>query len=101
MSVNETKDFESINQKTSERRFVEETEGKCKEAFNSVKKAKVKKKAIALLVVTCICLMAAGYGIKGLEMIGWINNTFSNVLMCLAGAVAMFKSGYLFYEIKN
>ena len=101
MSINESMEFEAINQKTGERKFVAETEGHCKEEYHRVKKAKAKKKAIVLLVVTCIAVVVAMFGILGLEFIGWINNIFCIVLMCLAGAVAIFKSGYLWHEIKN
>ena len=101
MSINESMEFEAINQKTGERKFVTETESHCKEEYHRVKKAKAKKKAIVLLVVTCIAAVVAMFGILGLEFIGWINNIFCIVLMCLAGAVAMLKSGYLWHEIKN
>ena len=40
-------------------------------------------------------------GITALEAISWINTTFRIVLMCAAGAIAMFKTGYLWHEIKN
>ena len=101
MSINENMEFETINAKTKERKFVTETEGHCKEEMHRIKKAKAKKKAIALLVVTLVALVASMVGIIGLEMIGWINDVFQVVLMCLAGAVAMFKSGYLWHEIKS
>ena len=100
MSINESMEFESINQKTGERKFVAETEGVCKEEMHRIKKAKAKKKAIVRLIVTLAVLIASMFGIIGLEMIGWINGIFQVVLMCVAGAVAMFKSGYLWREIK-
>ena len=46
MSVNESMEFEAINAKTSERKFVAETQGVCKEEMHRIKKAKAKKKAI-------------------------------------------------------
>ena len=101
MSINESQEFEAINQKTAERKFVDDTEHRSKEEYNRVKKAKAKKKAIVLLAVTLVALVASMAGIIGLEMIGWINDVFQVVLMCLAGAVAMFKSGYLWHEIKS
>ena len=100
MSINESKEFEAINKQTSERKYVAETEGHCKEEYHRVKKAKAKKKAIVFLIVTVIGLVVAMLGITGLEMIGWINDVFRVVLMCLAGSVAMFKTGYLWHEIK-
>lgn len=101
MSINESMEFEAINQKTSERKFVAETEGRCTVEYHHVKKAKAKKKAIVFMVVTVLALVASMFTIIGLEMIGWINDTFCRVLMCLAGAVAMFKAGYFWHEIKN
>lgn len=100
MSINESMEFEAINQKTGERRFVAEAEGHCKVEYHHVKKAKAKKKAIVFMVVTVLALIASMFGIIGLEMIGWINATFRIVLMCLAGSVAMFKTGYFWHEIK-
>ena len=101
MSINENQEFEAINQKTGERKFVAETECQCKEEIHRQKKAKAKKKAIVLMAMTSVALAVAVFGISALKYIGWINSTFSIVLMCLAGAVAMFKAGYLWHEIKN
>lgn len=101
MSINENQEFEAINQKTGERKFVAETECQCKEEYHRVKKAKAKKKAIVTLVVTLVAVLVAVFGIAALELIGWINNIFCIVLMCMAGAVAMFKAGYCWHEIKS
>ena len=101
MSINENKEFESINQKTGERSFIAETERQCKEEHNRLHKDKVKKRATGIMAVTTVALIAAAFGITGLELIGWINPTFRIVLMCVAGCVAMFKAGYLWHEIKN
>lgn len=101
MSINESKEFEAINQKTGERKVVAETECKCKEAIGKVTKKKNTKKAIVYMVVTLVALAATLVGINALERIGWINSTFSIVLMCLAGAKAMFNTGYLWHEIKH
>lgn len=101
MSINENMEFETINQKTGERKFAAETEGQYREAVHRVQKAKAKKRAIVLMVVTILALIASMFAIIGLEMIGWINSTFRIVLMCLAGALAMFKTGYFWHEIKN
>lgn len=101
MTVNESKEFDSINQKIGERSFIAETERQCKEAHNRLHKDKVKKRAIGLMAVTTVALIATVFGITALELIGWINSTFRIVLMCVAGCVAMFKAGYLWHEIKN
>lgn len=101
MRINENKEFEAINQKTGERNFIAETECQSKEEYHRVKKAKAKKKAIVFMVVTVLALVVAMFGIIGLELIGWINATFRIVLMCAAGAVAMFKTGYFWHEIKG
>ena len=99
--INENKEFDAINQKASERRFIAETEYQCQEEYHRVKKVKAKRKAIVFLFVTILVLAVSIFGIAGLELIGWINGIFRIVLMCLAGAVAMFKAGYLWHEIKN
>jgi uncharacterized membrane protein YqjE len=101
MSINESKEFEAINQKTGERKFVAETECQCKEEYHRVSKAKAKKKSVGFLIVTVLALVLAMLGITALEVIGWISATFRIVLMCLAGSVAMFKIGYFWHEIKN
>lgn len=101
MEINENKEFEAINQKTGERKSVAETECQCKGEHHREKKAKAKKKAIFFIIVTILVLAAVVLGITALEAISWINNTFRIVLMCAAGAMAMFKTGYLWHEIKN
>ena len=101
MSINESKEFEAINQKTGERKFVVETESQCKEEYQRVKKAQAKKQAIVRLVLTLLSVLASIGITICLKQIGWINGIFCIVLVCLAGAVAMFKSGYLWHEIKN
>lgn len=101
MSINENKEFETINQKTGERKFIAETECLCKEEYHRVKKAKAKKQSVVFLIVTVLAMVGAMFGITALEVIGWISATFRIVLMCLAGAVAMFKFGYFWREFKN
>ena len=101
MSVNENKEFEAINKKTSERNAQASAECSSTEEIHHAKKAKAKKKSIGFVVVTILLLATTMAGITGLEMIGWINGTFRIVLMCLAGSVAMFKVGYFWHEIKN
>ena len=101
MSINENQEFEAINQKTSERNSITKAVCYNTEEIYRAKKAKAKKKAIAFMALT-ITAMALGITvIAALETIGWINGTFRIVLMCAAGAVAMFKTGYFWHEIKN
>ena len=101
MNINEINEFEAINQKTSERKFIAETERQCNEAYHRVEKAKAKKKYFASIVLTVLSLVLTMWGITALEMIGWINTAFCIVLMCVAGTMAIFKTGYLWQEIKN
>lgn len=101
MCIDESKEFEAINKKTGERNFIAETEGQCKEEYHRVKKAKAKKKAAVRMGATLGVLVIAMMGITALELIGWINDSFCIVLQCLAGCLAMFKTGYFWHEIKN
>lgn len=101
MSVNENKEFEAINKKTSERNAQATAVCHSAEEIYRAKRAKAKKKAICFVVVAIVLLAIAMLGITGLELIGWINATFRIVLMCLTGSVAMFKIGYFWHEIKN
>ena len=101
MSINENKEFEAINQKTSERNAAKSAVCCSTEEINRAKKVKAQKKAIVFMVVTLLALAVTMLGITALELIGWINNTFRIVLQCVAGCVAMFKTGYLWHEIKN
>ena len=101
MCINESREFEAINQKTGERKFVADTECQCQEEYHRVKKAKAKKTAILLMFFTAVILFASIVTINSLEIIGWINGTFRIVLLCLAGSLSMFKFGYLWHEIKN
>lgn len=101
MSINESKEFEAINQKVSERTAAESAVCCSTEEIHRAKKVKAKRKAVAFTVVTLVALVVAMLGITALELIGWINTTFRVVLQCVAGCVAMFKAGYLWHEIKN
>jgi Pyruvate/2-oxoacid:ferredoxin oxidoreductase gamma subunit len=101
MSVNESKEFEAINQKCNERKHVEESQEQAKVVYVNVKKAKARKKGLRIVAVVTLLLAAAVGGIIGLEAIGWINQTFSIVLMAIAGAVSFFKIGCAWNEIKN
>lgn len=101
MSVNENKEFEAINKKTSERNAQASAQCHNTEEIYRAKRAKAKKKAICFVVVAIVLLVIAMLVITGLELIGWINADFRIVLMCLAGSVAMFKIGYFWHEIKN
>lgn len=101
MSINEHKEFEAINKKTSERSAKAAAICHSTEEIYQAKKAKAKKMAIAFMAVTILLLAVAMVGITALQMIGWINPTFRIVLMCVAGSVAMFNTGYFWHEIKN
>jgi hypothetical protein len=101
MSINENQEFETINQKTSERNANAQAVCCSTEEIRWVKKTKARKKAALLMFVTCAVLAVALSGIAVLEEIGWINDYFSIVLKCLTGCVAVFKAGYLWHEIKN
>jgi hypothetical protein len=101
MSINESKEFEAINQKTSERKVSAQAVCCSTEEIYRAKKSKATKKAIVFMVITLVALVATLLGITALEQIGWINATFRIVLMCAAGAAAMFKTGYFWHEIKN
>lgn len=101
MSINENKEFEAINKKTSERNAKAAAVCQSTEEIYHAKKAKAKKKAICFMVMNVLLLATALVGITALEMIGWINATFRIVLMCVAGSVAMFKIGYFWHGIKN
>ena len=101
MSVNEYQEFEAINQKTSERNAQATVECHSTEDIYRAKKAKARNKALFCISVTLIALAAAVFGIIKLADIGWINDIFCFVLLCLAGSVAMFKSGYFWHEFKQ
>ena len=101
MSINENQEFEAINQKTGVRNANAKAASHTTVEVYLTKKSMAKKRAIVLMVVTLVAFVAAVFGITGLEVIGWINDTFRIVLMCLAGSVAMFKVGYFWHEFKN
>lgn len=101
MSVNESKEFEAINQKVNERKHVEETQEQAKVVYVTVKKAKARKRGLWFVILITLLLAVAVGGIMGLEAIGWINQTFSIVLMAISGAAAFFKIGCAWNEIKN
>ena len=101
MSINESMEFETFNQRTKERTV--DVEAVRKSAADTYKEVRVRRitKAITRMVVTTLACVIAQRGINALETIGWINNSFEVVLMCLAGSVAMFLEGYFWHEIKN
>ena len=101
MNINENQEFEAINQKTRERSDNAAVEFQSTEDFYHAKKVKAKQKAIVCIAVTVVILLVSVFGIIGLEDIGWINTTFRTVLLCLAGCMAMFKTGYFWHEIKK
>lgn len=97
MSINENKEFETINRKTSER----------KEADNNIvaiqekNKSKAKTKAVALMIATVLVFAVSVFVITALEKAGWINSAFRIVLLTLAECATMFKIGYYWHEVKN
>ena len=101
MSVNEYQEFEAINQKTSERNAQATIECHSTEENYRVNRAKQKEKALFCISATLVALALAVFGIIKLADIGWINDIFCFVLLCLAGSVAMFKAGYFWHEIKQ
>lgn len=101
MSINENQEFEQLNQQTRDRRAAAEAACYDTQAIYLDKKAKARKKASGRLVLCLVASLAAIVGIYGLEAISWISKEFSVVLMCAAGAVAMFKVGYFYHEMKR
>ena len=101
MSINEHKEFEAINKKTSERNAQATVECYNTEEIYRAKRAKASRKALSYILITWAALAFAVAGIIGLADIGWINNAFCFVLLGLAVCVAMFKIGYFWHEIKK
>ncbi len=101
MSINESQEFEAINQKVKERtESVEEIRQNAADTYQEVK-ARRKAKALASIIAVVVVAGAFMAGVWGLEMIGWVNHTFRVVLMCVSGTVAMFKAGYFWHEFKK
>lgn len=92
MSINEINEFEAINQKTSERKFMAETERQCKEEYLRLQKAKAKKKSIASMVATILSMVMTMCCITALAITGCISTAFCIVLMCMAGTMGIFKA---------
>lgn len=101
MSVNENKEFEAINQKTSERKVQATAVCHSTEEIYRAKKAKAVKKAIGCMVAITLAFAIASVGITALKNIGWINGTFRIYLLSAAFGWTMFKLGYFWHEIKN
>ncbi len=101
MRINEHQEFEAINQKTSERNAQASAECNKTEDTHRAKRAKAREKALLCISATLVALAAAVAGIIKLAEIGWINDIFCFVLMCLTGSVAMFKAGYFWREFKQ
>lgn len=100
MSINENMEFEAINKKVKERAVnVEEVQQAAADTYKEVKVRKTVR-ALALMAATFVAVVIVMRGINGLEIIGWINETFRNLLICVAGGVAMFNIGYLWRDIK-
>lgn len=101
MNINENQEFEAINQKVKERtENVEEIQQAAADTYREVVEKK-QAKAVAKIIAVGLLLCGFIVGFWGLEKVGWINTTFQVVLMCVAGAMASFKIGYFFHEIKN
>ena len=101
MSINENQEFEAINQKVKERtESVEEIWQCAADTYHEVK-ARKKAKAIAKMFAVVAVFICATFGLIGLEYIGWISVFFRQVLICVAGCMAMFKLCYFWHEIKN
>ena len=101
MSINENQEFEAINRASKERsENVDEYRQTVADTYREVK-ARRKAKAIYHIVALAMLFVAAIAFIYDLEVIGWINGTFRIVLMCVAGAVGMFKIGYYWHDLKQ
>ena len=101
MSINESMEFETFNQRTKERTV--DVEAVRKSAADTYKEVRVRRitRSIVRMALTALACVIALRGISALEAIGWINQSFEVVLMCVTGSVAMFLEGYLWHEIKN
>ena len=101
MSINENQEFEVINRASKERsENVDEYRQTVAETYREVK-ARRKAKALYHIIALAALLASAVGFFYGLEVIGWINGTFRIVLMCVAGAVAMFKVGFYWHDFKQ
>lgn len=101
MSINENQEFEAINRASKERsENVDEYRQVVADTYREVK-ARRKAKAIYHIIALVVLFASAVGFFYGLEVIGWINDTFRIVLMCGAGAVAMFKVGQYWNDIKK
>ena len=101
MSINENQEFEAINRASKERsENVDEYRQTVADTYREVK-ARRKAKAIYHIVALVVLFASAIAFFYGLEVIGWINGTFRIVLMCVAGAVGMFKIGYYWHDLKQ
>ena len=101
MSINENQEFETINRMARERsENVDEYRQTVADTYREVK-ARRKAKAIYHIIALVMLFASAIAFFYGLEVIGWINGTFRIVLMCVAGALAMFKIGYYWHDLKQ
>lgn len=76
MSINESQEFEQLNQQTRDRRAAAEAACYDTQAFYLDKKAKARKKASGRLALCLFAALAAIAGIHGLETIGWISKEY-------------------------
>lgn len=101
MSINENQEFEVINRASRERaENADEYRQTVADTYREVK-ARRKAKAIYHIVALTMLFAASVALLYGLEVIGWINDTFRIVLMCVAGALTMFKIGFHWHELKQ
>ena len=101
MSINENQEFEAINRASKERSVnVDEYRQTVEETYREVK-ARKKAKAIYHIIALVVLFASAIAFFYGLEAICWINATFRIVLMCAAGAVATFKIGFNWHDLKQ
>ena len=101
MSINENREFEAINQQVKERSMkVEEVRQSVAESYREVK-ARRRAKAAGRIIIIAVLFAVSAAVFCGLEAIGWINDTFRIVLMCAAGAVAMFMIGFCWHDLKQ
>lgn len=101
MSINENREFEAINKQVKERSVkVDEDRQAAAETYREVK-ARRRARAAGRIITMAVMFAVAAAGFFGLEAIGWINDTFRIVLVCAAGAVAMFKIGFCWHDLKQ
>ena len=101
MSINENQEFAAINQRVNDR--TENAKNVQQIADDTYREVQMRKKAkaVACIMGVAVVLGIAVTGFWALEEIAWINHTFRIVLTATAGAVAMFKIGGFWCDIKK